>query len=92
MSHDPESEIPISEKVSDVSDQATNQEQRALAYHLDRAMRKSKRQQEEKADGTYEVTDCVDCGDEIGEQRLRVSIMNTLCIYCATARERKGQR
>ena len=92
MSHDPESELPISEKITDVSDQATDQEHRALAFHLAEARKKAKRQQEPRDDGTYEVTDCDDCGDEIGQGRLMASIMNRLCIYCATAREKKVRR
>lgn len=37
----------------------------------------------------FEITECDECGNEIGEKRLKVSIKNTLCIHCATAQERK---
>lgn len=37
----------------------------------------------------YEITDCDECGNEIGEERLKVAVKNTLCIHCATAQERK---
>ena len=35
----------------------------------------------------YEITSCLECGDPIGEMRLRVSIKNTFCIVCASAQE-----
>jgi RNA polymerase-binding transcription factor DksA len=41
-------------------------------------------------DGTYEDTECEDCGAEIGIERQRVAINNHLCIHCATFRERKS--
>lgn len=37
----------------------------------------------------FETTECEECGNEIGEKRLKVAIKNTLCIHCATAQERK---
>lgn len=43
-------------------------------------------------DGSFEETDCDDCGDAVGEQRLRVAINNHLCIHCATRRERLFNR
>jgi RNA polymerase-binding protein DksA len=41
------------------------------------------------AEGQYEV--CQECGDEIGAARLRVLPTATLCIDCATKRERESK-
>lgn len=41
------------------------------------------------AAGNFKVMECVECGGEIGVQRLMVAIKNTLCIYCATEQERR---
>lgn len=90
--HDHESTIPEADKLTDPSDQASEIEHRSLAIYLHDARKKAKRTQEARADGTYAITDCEDCGDEIGEGRLKVSIKNTICVYCATARERGIRR
>ena len=39
--------------------------------------------------GHFAVTECLECGEHIGEQRLKVAIKNLLCWDCATAQERK---
>ena len=39
--------------------------------------------------GHFAVTSCIECGEDIGEQRLKVAIKNLLCWDCATAQERK---
>jgi len=92
VSHDPESDIPEAERITDVNDQASEIEQRSLAYYLHTARLKSKRQQEPNQAGVYDLTDCEVCGSEIGAQRLQVSILNLLCIECATALERRQKR
>ena len=46
-------------------------------------------QQFPDAAGNFTITECVECGEHIGEQRLKVAIKNLLCWDCATAQERK---
>jgi DnaK suppressor protein len=41
-------------------------------------------------DGTFGV--CEECGEEIGEERLRVRPVTTLCIHCKTESEKKEKR
>jgi RNA polymerase-binding transcription factor DksA len=84
-----ENEIPDREKITDVSDQATEIETNARDTALADVRAKVKPQQLPRADGTYEFTDCEDCGLEIGEGRLRVAAKNLFCVHCATLRERK---
>ena len=81
--------IPEREHQADVSDLATTVEQESvhltwLAHHS-----KVKRSQEPDADGNYAILDCIQCGEEINPERLKVAIKNTLCIYCATLAERR---
>jgi RNA polymerase-binding transcription factor DksA len=52
----------------------------------------SKRSQEPDKDGTYSILDCLNCGNEIGDGRLRVSIKNTICLECAHAEEQSTGR
>lgn len=77
--------------ISDVIDRASQVEERhrgaALSAVLAQARRKPK--QVPLPDGTYPDPDCEECGNEIGEGRLRVAIDNTWCIECATVFERK---
>ena len=77
------------ERRADVNDLAADVEQEAVEISLAEHAKRMKRDQEPDADGHYLVLDCVDCGSEIGEGRLKAAIKNTLCIYCATRRERK---
>lgn len=89
MQHDPESTLPEAEKFSDPYDRASDIEQRANAHAVYQVQQRSAPQQQPRADGSYAVTDCDGCGDEIGEKRLQVAIRNRLCIYCATAEEKR---
>lgn len=89
MSHDPEVTLPEAEKFTDPSDRASDTEDRAREQAVYDARRKSKRTQEPDDQGQYLIVDCVECGEEIGEGRLRVSIKNTLCICCAEVSERR---
>lgn len=89
MSHDPESSLPEAEKLTDVLDRASEVEMRTTSLAIDNTRRNAKPQQQPLADGTYEVTDCEECGNEIGIERLRVAIKNKYCIHCATKMERR---
>lgn len=43
-------------------------------------------EQSRNADGSWPVTDCDDCGNEIPKRRLALGKIR--CIYCQSARER----
>lgn len=77
------------EKLTDISDKATAAEAEHLEIARQDAARRMKRQQEPLADGSYAVLDCEECGEEIGEGRLRAAIQNCMCIHCATRAERR---
>lgn len=77
------------DKITDVSDQATAREMENLDISLREHARRVRRSQDARADGTYEITECVECGEDIGEGRLTHAIKNTLCIHCATAAEKR---
>lgn len=77
------------ERCSDFLDTASRNESIAT----DDAVREQRKlavpQQFPDEHGNFAVTECLECGEHIGEQRLRVAIKNLLCWDCATAQERK---
>jgi len=77
------------EKYSDPLDVASRNESIAT----DDAVREQRKlavpQQFPDAAGNFTITECVECGEHIGEQRLKVAIKNLYCIDCVTAQERK---
>lgn len=77
------------EKYSDPLDVASRNESIATADAVREQRKLAVPQQIPDAAGNFSVTECLECGDEIGEQRLMVAIKNTLCIYCATEQERR---
>lgn len=83
---------PEAERLSDVSDRATAEETRQNMAALRENTLALRQRQQPRADGTYEFTDCEDCGNEIGEGRLRLAAANHLCVYCATAEEQLKKR
>lgn len=77
------------EKYSDPLDVASRNEIIATADAVREQRKLAVPQQIPDAAGNFKIMECLECGDEIGEQRLRVAIKNTLCIYCATEQERR---
>ena len=77
------------EKYSDPLDVASRNESIAT----DDAVREQRKlavpQQSPDSEGNFAVTSCIGCGEDIGEQRLRVAVKNLYCIDCASAQERK---
>ena len=77
------------EKYSDPLDVASRNESIAT----DDAVREQRKlavpQQFPDKNGHFAVTECLECGEHIGEQRLKVAIKNLFCWDCATAQERK---
>jgi RNA polymerase-binding transcription factor DksA len=89
MSHDPESTLPETEKFTDVLDRASDNEMKTTGFAVQQARKAAIPQQVPRADGTFEVTDCETCGNEIPYQRLLVAVKNKHCIHCATRQERR---
>ena len=82
--------IENNEKMPDVLDQASELELRANEGRVRMVMEKCKPQQHPRSDGTYAITECDECGGDIGAERLKVAIQNLLCIGCATALEKRN--
>lgn len=80
------------EKTTDENDRASQLEMLTTASAIHDVRQRVKRQQEVRADGTYEVTECDDCGLDIDPRRLDVAIMNRLCVYCCEAMEKRSRR
>lgn len=89
MSHDPESTLLENEKLPDVLDRASEIEMKTVGLAIQEARKRAIPQQKPDADGNFEIVDCVDCGEDIGYQRLKVAIKNKFCIYCATKQEQR---
>lgn len=80
------------EHLADPIDRASAEEQRAnLAARRENELKLAQRQKP-LPDGSYEFTDCEDCGNEIGAERLRLASANHLCWHCATAAEKLKAR
>ena len=77
------------EKYSDPIDVASRNESIATEDRVREQRKLAVPQQFPDEHGHFAVTECLECGEHIGEQRLRVAIKNTLCIYCATEQERR---
>jgi RNA polymerase-binding transcription factor DksA len=88
MSNFPDTDDTM-DKITDPSDLATQREQENLDISLKEHARAMRRSQELREDGTYEIEECLECGNEIGLGRLMHAIKNTLCIHCATAAEKR---
>lgn len=84
----PDKEKVVLEKLSDVSDIATESEMTWTANALKAARAKVRQDQSPDSDGVYAILDCVECDLEIGIGRLRVAPRNKLCVYCAALAER----
>ena len=76
------------ENYADPIDLASAQERKALDSKLEEHKERVKPTQVKNPDGTWPITVCVKCGEDIGEKRLEAAIKNTLCIDCATLAER----
>ena len=77
------------EKYSDPLDVASRNEMYATNESVRVQRLNSIPQQFPDDKGNFLIRECVCCGEDIGEQRLRVAIKNLLCWDCATAQEGK---
>lgn len=85
----PPEEEEVREHLTDDIDRASALEMMENASSVNAIRQKAKQDQLPDTEGRYMILDCVDCGGEIGIERIRVSLRNTLCVGCATARERR---
>lgn len=78
----------------DPTDRATLEEERGFELRLrdrDRKLIKKIKDALERIDeGTFGV--CVECGQKIGEARLRLRPVTTLCVECKEDEERRERR
>lgn len=77
-------------EVGDDVDRANELAEMETANHLYLARKKAAPEQVPLADGTYAQTDCVECGNEIGEGRLKLGKLR--CIECQRALEKRAHR
>lgn len=88
MTHVPDVTYEI-ERHSDPFDVASDVESRARDGAISAAAAKAKPQQVARADGTFEIEHCLECGDDIGADRLKVASRNLYCVHCASVLERR---
>lgn len=84
-----EENVATGERLPDESERATSIEMAFTASAVASARKAAKQDQLPGPGGKYAVTECEECGDEIGEGRLRAASRNLLCIVCATKEERR---
>ena len=80
------------EHLTDPIDHAAQISQGFLERSIAHVRRCARQHQSALPGGGYAITDCVQCGQPIGEPRLRVSIKNDCCIRCATQAEHPQPR
>ena len=80
------------ERLTDVLDKASAAELHNTSGLIKDIQGRCRPQQLPLDDGSYAVTECEECGEEIGEQRLRVAIKNLWCVVCATTHEKRNYR
>ncbi len=83
---------PQFEKTADEFDRASEIELHRNQGLVDAARLKAKQRRQPEADGSYADTECDECGDEIGSERMRLAPNNHWCIDCATLAERFQRR
>lgn len=79
-------------KLTDESDRATQIEMEFTEDSIEQARQRARPQQLPRADGRYDVTECIECGETIPLQRLRVAVRNLICIDCARDQENRVGR
>lgn len=79
-------ELEEAERHSDPLDQATDLTIALVDAARDENARRLKPEQEQNADGTWPVTECRDCGEDLGQ---RAALGKVRCTDCQTETERK---
>jgi len=80
------------EKYSDPLDVAARNEQFATDDAIREQRKLAQPQQTPDEHGHYLIHECLECGEDIGLERLRVATKNLLCIHCATEQERRVRK
>lgn len=80
--------LPMKENMPDPIDRASDLEMMSTEDAIRAVRRLNVQKQKPDAKGNYAEPDCEECGQEIGEGRLKVAQNNHLCIHCATLAER----
>lgn len=75
---------------ADDLDRAAELTQRANDAAIEEAKRRNKAEQAQNPDGTWPVTQCVDCEDVL--THLRMSMGRIRCVYCQTEIEALRKR
>lgn len=75
------------EKTADETDFATQVEEVSRQAHIDEVRRRMKPEQEPDEHGNYPHPDCVECGNELPQARLKLG--RILCVECQTVKERR---
>jgi len=75
-------------RTPDEHDRASDLEAMFTADAINTARKAARPQQVPDENGVFAITECVECGEDIGIERLRVAIKNLNCIDCARLAER----
>lgn len=77
-------------EVGDEVDQANELAEMETANHLYLARKKAEPEQLPRADGTYAILACVDCGEDI--EPGRVQLGKVRCFHCQSDLEKRAKR
>lgn len=80
------------ERHTDPLDIASRNEELATADSIRIARAGAVPQQFPDDKGEYLIRECVECGNDIGVERLRVAVKNLFCVECVNAREVADKR
>jgi RNA polymerase-binding transcription factor DksA len=80
------------EKYSDPLDVASRNEAIATEDALREQRKKAVPQQTPDEHGFYAITECLECGEDIGLERLRVATKNCYCLSCVEDQEKRDAR
>lgn len=75
------------DKHADPLDKASEIAQMYADQGLDKVKRKVQHEQQQNEDGTWPITECMDCGVDIPEQRLAWGRVR--CVECQENKERR---
>ena len=79
----------VLEACADILDQASNVTLASTANQIAHLSFLAAPEQERNEDGTWPVTECVSCGNEIPDARLKLGFVR--CVACAEVAERNNR-
>lgn len=80
------------EKYSDPLDVASRNESIATDDAIREHRLRAQPQQTPDEHGHYLIHECLECGEDIGLERLRVATKNCYCLSCVEAQEKREAR